>query len=146
MSSNLPEKIEPVKMAHKGTCLQGQLPLRQMPRLMKELCSDKGDVSVSLKFGIDEQRYNYLKGEVCAELHLICQRCLEPVIYPVKTEFCLSPVEDVEAADKLPERYEPVVLKGSLLLLADVVEEELLLNIPIAAKHPDGGCKLNCKR
>lgn len=145
MNATLPEKVEPLKLAHKNASLQGRLPIKKLPRLANDLYSAAGDVLLSLSFGVDAQRICYMKGEVVTELDLVCQRCLEPVKYPVKSEFCLSPVCDEKAIDKLPDCYEPLILKDNLVALAEIVEEELLLNIPMAPKHPDGECKATKK-
>lgn len=133
----LPEHIEPIKLAHKGARLHGTMSLKLFPRLAKELNQNKGEVKVTLIFGVDEERYCYLKGHIDTELSLQCQRCLEPLQYKIASDFCLSPVVDDKAADKLPDRYDPLMMTGNSLSLVDLIDEELLLNLPIAVKHDE---------
>ena len=82
-------------------------------------------------------------GELTANLQLFCQRCLQAVQWPLKHSCCLSPVATEEAADKLVSDYEPwLVVEGKKACLWTMIEDELLLSLPVVAMHPRDVCGL----
>jgi len=93
-----------------------------------------GEVAVALRFGKDG-RLPFLGGTVEAELELECQCCLEPLPLRVSSEFRLGLVDSLEAAGRLPEQYEPLLVEGDQLAIADIVQDELLLAIPYCPQH-----------
>ncbi len=54
----------------------------------------------------------------------------------------LSPVLDEQAVKSLPVGYEPVLMLNRQIKVADMVEDELLLNLPIIALHDAGACQM----
>ena len=51
-----------------------------------------------------------------------------------------SPVHSDEEAQRLPENYDPLLLTDETLPLATLVEEELLLSMPIITRHKLAEC------
>lgn len=131
----LPEYIDPIILARSNTQLVGELPIAKMLRLEGLINSLKGKATVSLEFGIDAGGYYYIQGHIAAEVELICQRCLQPFMYNIDANIRLSPVKSDSECGKLPERYEPLLLEESSIALNTLVEEELVLNIPLIPKH-----------
>jgi uncharacterized protein len=136
----LPVHIDPVRMADTRRLLQGEVALAEMPRLVEALQDGDGNVSVSLEFGTDEEGIRFMRGQVQAEVTLICQRCLEPMRHPVDNEFALGLVRNETQAEELPSHYEPLLLDGKPLFLRDVIEDEILLALPIVPRHPPQEC------
>jgi len=140
--TKLPHTIDPVKFAEQRHYLKGSLSVADMPRLMELCCSDSATARVHLwlEGGFDEKGPHYLRG--CAEVDVIlmCQRCLKPLNYHLVAEFSLSPVNDETAAKQLPSSYEPLYLDGESVDLSAMIEDELLLALPIIPKHKDEGC------
>jgi DUF177 domain-containing protein len=95
-----------------------------------------------LQFGIDEQGINYLKGHIKTRLTLQCQRCMEPYIYEIISDFVLGIVNTLDEADALPEHYEPVLTNEGQLDLKELIEDEIILNSPIVPKHDPKDCKV----
>ena len=131
----LPQKIEPILLANKGASIKGTLSLKQLSRLSEQLYQCDGDVEVTLSFGKDHKNFYFIKGNITTELSLKCQRCLEPVSYKINTDFNLSPIHDDKMAETLPKHYEPVLIVDKTLLVSDLVEDEIMLNLPMVAKH-----------
>ncbi len=131
----LPHKIDPITLAHKGASLTGTVALHELPRVFKQLCLGDGEVQVVFEFGKDLKNYYFIKGHIVTELSLQCQRCLQPVNYKIESHFCLSPVKDSKAAADLPSDYEPLIMTDKTISILDMVEEEIILNLPIAVKH-----------
>lgn len=132
----LPREVSPLKYADQGRTLSGVIALSQLPRVMDVIEDEgEGDVEIELEFSCDEQRQRLLKGKLGASVALLCQRCLEPVRLPVASEFTLGMVLNDEQARNLPKSYEPLMVEPEHLDLYDVVEEELLLSLPMFAYH-----------
>lgn len=137
----LPEFIQPLRLAERGGTLSGTLPLACFSRLADFLTHLDGEVVVNLAFGQDDEHIPYVKGRLEACLPLECQRCLGRVDYHLALSINLSPVFSDAAGKKVPDRYEPLLLQEDQILLQDVIEEELLLSLPLAPKHENTDCK-----
>ncbi len=136
----LPYQIDPFRLAESGAELAGPIPLTQLQRLSPLLADDSGEVNVVLNFDIDELGVPFVKGHVTAVLKIACQRCLEPMDYPVEQDIILAWVRNDVEAERLPLRYEPYLVEESPLLLRDVVEDELLLALPNVPMHDEKDC------
>lgn len=131
----LPHKIDPITLAHKGASLTGTLFLHEMLRVFNQLSLGDGEVQVQFEFGKDLKNFYYIKGHLLTVLTLQCQRCLQPVNYKIESNFCLSPVRNDKEAANLPGDYDPLIMTEKTINILDIVEDELILNLPIAAKH-----------
>jgi len=102
------------------------------------LVNSKGVSAVELEFDRDAQNLRILKGKLDAEVNLLCQRCLHPVKKRIRSEFQLGIVMTDEQAQNLPRVYEPLLVEhDEKLVIQDVVEEELILSLPMFAYHDD---------
>lgn len=138
----LPVHIDPLRMAETRRLLQGRIALDEMTRLSDSLKDSDGDVEVSLEFGIDNEGYRYMHGHLKTEVALVCQRCLETMRYAIDNEFALAMVQSVSEAESLPSHYEPLQIDDQPLFLRDVIEDELLLALPIVARHAQQECSV----
>ncbi len=139
----IPEHVDPYRFAEQSLQLHGLVKLASMPRLAATLASSEGTVTADLSFGKDEQGLTYLKGKVDAKLTLQCQRCMEHYIYEIIPDFALGIVTTLEEANALPSHYEPVLTKEGALALRELIEDELILNLPIIPKHAnEAECKI----
>lgn len=76
-----------------------------------------------------------LEGSVRARPWLVCQRCLNAYEQPVESEFRIAFVATDDAAANVPEGYEGVVAAHGRASLAVLVEDELLLALPLVPVH-----------
>lgn len=123
---------------------QGYYSSGQMGRI-KEMVNDvSSDVQASLSFFIDEQKLVVMEGRASLEVKVECQRCNQPYLLKLDTHFFYSPVKNDEQAEALPERYEPIEVDqfGEINLL-DVVEDELILALPLVPMHEDEHCEVS---
>ena len=79
--------------------------------------------------------------EVEANLPLTCQRCLQPVNWPIAGSTQLAFEEPGSLAPTASDEYEVFVTHGGFVALTDVVEDELLLALPLVAKHAPNACE-----
>ncbi len=141
--ARLSKTINPVKFAEKRLILKGLQSLANMLRL-QALCfvSERlqGEAKVWLEDYIDEFGVKYLHGKIEAKLPLICQRCMKKMDYHLTSEFYLSPaLKEEEGATSLSQ-YEPLYLTEQEVKLPDLIEDELILALPLVAKHKETDC------
>ena len=136
VSSALPEIVDPWRMVQARRSFQGRLPLSALRRLATSLATTEGEVDYELDFGKDEFGVSGVRVRAIAALPLTCQRTLETFEFPVSIDARLGFIanEDDEAA--LPAGYEPLLLDEGGLRPADVIEDELILAVPIVPVRP----------
>lgn len=137
MLSRLPERIEPLRLADAGRRFEGSIELAGLTRLAPLLISDQGRLEVSLVFDRDEAGTRYLAGEMRGHLQLTCQRCMQPMDFALDTRFRLGLVHGEEDGQRLPPSYEPLIVASEPMPTAQIVEDEVLLALPIVAMHED---------
>ena len=121
--------------------MKGRLPISRLKRIHSALASDKGEVLAQICFGIDEQRQRYLDLMLKADVELICERCLGALSYEIETNSRLALLESTHLSEHLPEGYEPLVLDQSdPVLLASIIEDELILALPLVPRHTQLDC------
>lgn len=151
----LPISINPTRLAEKEATLAGVLSLANMPRLKDLLAETTGEAAVTMHFGYDESHTAYIHLTVNVTLLLICQRCMENFSYPMTIDVLLNPIietekmpkkqEHAKPATKLPlqsqnQAYEPLIMESETIILQDIVEDEIVLNLPLIAKHTQDAC------
>ena len=141
LSAQLPKTFDPRKFARQGKQFEGSLALKQFDRLVDSLADDQGEVKVVLHFHMSEDHRVVLEGHVEANLKMICQRCLDVAELPVRSDLSLMGVMTDEQAKALPEEYEPLQLHEEPLELIPLLEEELLLALPLVPFHPLDACQ-----
>jgi uncharacterized protein len=138
----IPENIDPFRFAEQNLCLDGIVKIVDMHRLSANLNPHDDPVIVNLQFGVDEQGTTFLKGHLETKLMLQCQRCMEPFIYEIISNFVLGIVNTLDEANALPEDYEPALAKNGQLALRELIEDELILNLPIIPRHEPEDCNV----
>jgi uncharacterized protein len=116
----------------------GTMPVAVMSRLCEALASDGGEARFELDFGRDEFDTAYLDVRAQAPLTLVCQRTLEPFVLPVTVDTRLGLIRHEREEAALPPGCEPLLVAGDgKLNLADVIEDEMLLALPLIPVNPD---------
>lgn len=115
--------------------LRGEIELKQLSRLRDMLHADSGSVRVGLRFGPRRTGWLGMQLECETTLRMLCQRCLEPMDLKVAATTKLGLVESAASESLLPDTYEPVLMDGARLKLAQLVEDELLMAVPLVPKH-----------
>jgi uncharacterized protein len=135
MINHLPDRLDLYAAAEAGRVLRGRVELARLVRALPQLESPDGELEVSLELGRDEDGTRYLVGSVQGKLVLLCQRCLEPMEYPLDVTFRLGLVHSQEQIQGLSDRYEPLLLASEPASLAEVLTDEVLLALPIVPLH-----------
>jgi uncharacterized protein len=133
--------IDGFEFASAGATQKGKLPISSFPRLQDLLVSDAGDVAYALQGVRDDRGRPSLRLSVRGTLQLRCQRCLGALSHEVDAEQLLvlaasqAEIDAEPAAVDAPDR----VLGGKEMAVRDLVEDELILSLPYAARHE--GCE-----
>ncbi len=134
-SKILPRQVDPRKFAQQGIDLQGNIPLEALDRLAQIAVGDNADIEVELHFEVDDQRHRLLRGQVSAKLQLTCERCMEPCDQHIEGSLALGVVWDEDQAKNLPKSIDAWIAPEGASDLYEVIEEEILLCIPMAVYH-----------
>ncbi|TKB45904.1 23S rRNA accumulation protein YceD [Thalassotalea mangrovi] len=137
----LPITIDPYKSAQRRLVCEGYFELSGLDRLQAVTQGHGEQVNVKITFDVDEQGLIVLSGTAQASVSLTCQRCNEEFSQDLNVEFCYSPVKHEDAAARLPSYYDAVELdENGEVNLRELVEDELILAIPLIPKHELEDC------
>lgn len=140
----VPITVEPVRCASKRTSYAGVVPSSSLSRLQEMLLHVSDDVDVQFTFDRDEQGIVFFRGKAATEVVLACQRCGEAMALPIAVEFQYAPVKQQAIEDELPSYYDAVeVNEFGEVHLHEVVEDELILGLPLVALHTDNECLID---
>ena len=132
---------DPLKFARGRQSLEGNLSVASMLRLKDFLASEAGKIEYRLTGYLNEEGEPSLRCQVSGTLQMICQRCLEPMNYALKVDTVLLLTNDAQLLqDDDPEAPDRILAQQDLPV-ADLVEEEILLVLPMAPLHPAGNAK-----
>lgn len=131
--------IDAMEFAKNGREISGEVPFKEMPRLNDMLLDSAGALSYVVQ-GLRVNDRNALDVVINGTAHLRCQRCLGDFEYPVKvsSRLKLASAEELEALDD--EDEDEYIEASSRLDVIALVEDEILLSLPFAPRHPDGEC------
>jgi uncharacterized protein len=130
-----PRILDPRKFAQKGVLLEGYISVRDMPRLSGLLLNDTSEINAALEFSINDQRLRTISGSAEGIVQVTCQRCLESVDYSLSAALNLGIVWDEEKANNLPKSIEALILPEGVADIYGIIEDELLLSLPMATYH-----------
>ncbi len=137
MSSAL---IDPFKVAKSKTTLVLTIAPQDMPRL-SEVAVSLQEVQAELAFAWDDQRRLRVAGQVSTQLEITCQRCMEPMPLDLKVAVDAAVVWNEEQASQLSSDIDPWLGEDERINLHELLEEELLLALPIMPAHEESDCK-----
>lgn len=138
MSRDFPALVNFWRLAEARRGYQGTWPLARLERLTPLLGAADGEVEFAVNFGTDDAGYAFADLEIKAELMLRCQRTLEIFGFPVDLAVRLGLIAVEEDADALPDGYEPLLARDEPSPLIDLIEDELILALPLIAKKQVG--------
>ena len=136
-NQNLPVQFDPQVLAERNHALFGRVPIATMLRLNNVAVSIQSDVEVELYFSQSNSGYCKINGKLVCILNLRCERCLD------EFEVCLKPTVKLilrqEHTEYLgqTEGYDLYEYSGKSIKLKELVEDELLLALPLAPKHKE---------
>jgi len=138
MSANVPEMLDAWRMVVTRRCFDGRIPLSAMTRLRGSLVDTVGECVYSLQFDQDDLlKVAYVDLTIDVELPLACQRSLQRFLYPVQIRQRLGLIRDEADEAALPAEYEALMVPDDgMLRVVDMVEDELVLSVPVVPMAP----------
>lgn len=134
----LPHFVDARKFAHQGVSLEGELKLERLERF-QNATSSTTVLKAQLRFDLDESRNRVLTGSLIGEVSVICQRCMQSMSCNIDTDIAIGIVSTEEAAKQLPRDLDPWIIdsEDGSADLYEVLEDELLLALPMVAYHDE---------
>ena len=137
MSRDYPDWVDPWKAGQGRRQFAGTARLAQMARVADRLARDEGEVSFRVSFELDTEGRPQARVEISARPWQRCQRSLRPFRVEVSGTSTVGLTANPEDAARMPGDREPYVMESGRVQLLDLVEEELLLALPLVAVDPD---------
>ena len=131
--------IDPYKAAKQGQSLKFSLPLAKMERWCESVL-EPGSGNAELEFNWGDQRRLLVTGRIEVNTSLRCERCLGPMPWGTQIEVRGAVVWSDEQAARLPAELDPWMGEEERLDLNLLVEDELLLALPIMSVHDPKAC------
>ncbi|MDN6275120.1 DUF177 domain-containing protein [Psychrobacter sp.] len=146
VSTSVPENISLDKWADSGFQWAGEVNPQGFKRLSIILTAEREQAAVQLD--IDLYRRNnvlHIAFTLTGEVWLTCQRCLQPVVTDLSDDYDIALLENDSQASLLDEEQDYLMLDEvitesapeQLLPFKKLLEDEILLKVPMAPKHDD---------
>lgn len=139
MSPGPADQVNAKELSARAAVVERRLELAQLERVQEAGGLAGTRVDAQLGFGAF-QGQTTLDVRIAGTVVLPCQRCLGPCECAVDEQAQLVVVHDEDR--EVPGGYEPFVGNPERLSLADVIEEQVLLALPLVPMHEAGtpGC------
>jgi len=132
--------IDSVDFARNGREIRGEIAVSELSRLSDVLAKSEGALTYIVR-GHHEDSGDILEISLQGMCTLRCQRCLNELDYPVNmlSRLRLLPADKLDASEEDDDELDAIEASLKLDVVA-LIEDELLLELPFAPKHPEGEC------
>ena len=139
MSRDYPDWIQPERAAQARRSFAGSMPLSRLKRVQDMLLEPEADDAIDFEIKVwrDDQRIIRVDCALTGQVPMRCQRTLKRYLQPVDSESTLAVIDSEAELSALPDDLEPKVCVDGQLRLAELVEDELLLALPLVPVRPD---------
>lgn len=136
-----PNYIDTRKAFDQGMSFQGRVNEKRLLRLAG-LVTSPGKLEVDASFQVfrDDNNFRRISGAVEGVISVSCQRCLNPLELKIHDDINLVLLESESELTSLDSGVEPWIIEGAYLDPAEIIEEQLLLSMPIVSFHAQGEC------
>ena len=127
--------IDAFEFARMASSASGHIAVAELLRV--DLVRREGSLQWSLAGSSDSRRRPFLDLRVQGDVSVTCQRCLEPVVYPLEIISRLLLVTNQAQAEAEPldeDAYDVLPITGALDL-SELIEDEVILALPLSAMH-----------
>ena len=145
-SVSFPESISLDKWADSGFEWQGEIVSVSFERLATLLSTEREQQNIELSTQLYRQNnVLHLSFKLVGEVWLTCQRCLQPVLIDLTDDYDIALLNDESQIRLIDDEQDHLLLDEiiteqtpeRLLPLKKLVEDEILLKVPMAPKHDD---------
>lgn len=142
---DFPQVIDLEDSFQKGATLSGVCSSRDMSRLTELLNKEVDTIEYTLTFERQGQ-HNVIHCVVTTCLDVLCQRCNEEMVLPIQLDSYLCVITSDALSKKVPKKYEPFVVDTGSISVLDLLEDELLLGIPMIPRHESLDCSASLSK
>ena len=136
-----PKEIDPLRFCKMTQVWEINGSLSEFPRLFAEFA--QGQLHCRVTGRVDKHYGCVLRLEISGEVETTCQRCLGRLAQQVTIASELSLARDeaeLERRDADSEAGMDTILMRAKLSLIELIEDEVLLGLPLAPMHAPGVC------
>jgi uncharacterized protein len=135
--------IDSLEFARAQQQLRGSVEVTALKRLADVLFDTSGTVEYEVRGARDERKRPQLVLTVSGGLHLQCQRCLGLLEHDLQLANTLLLVpKGTEPDEDMDDPDAPDMIEASAELdVVALIEDEVLLSLPLAPRHPEGTCE-----
>ena len=133
-----------LKLVQDKQVLSGTLPVEGFSRLSESLHDSSGSLNYRVQGTVDRRDRPLFKLQVRGTVQLQCQRCLDGFEYNVavaSTVRLVAPEALEREYDDDPDEPDCVAASKTFDLVA-LIEDEVLLALPVYPRHEEGQCKV----
>ncbi len=151
MANPLLDHALPAELAERGQVYEFKGKISDFPHLVEIVEADLRTVSgsglprewkrapVDIRLGFawadSRQEIPAMEGEIATAIAAVCQRCLEPFELPLRTTLKMLLMKSTEATAALSD-FEIWEVEGDAIRLIDIIEEALIMALPLSVMHP----------
>lgn len=133
--------IDPIEFVNNASVHRDKIALRELMRLRDVLFSDEGALDYQIRGHVDSNGRPSLNLSIKGDVSLICQRCLNSLVHEVAIENDLYLAKNNAEFDRVNENNSiDAILAVPELDVIDLIEEEIILSLPISPSHGDNQC------
>jgi DUF177 domain-containing protein len=129
------EVIDGLQFARAALERRGVVSMERLPRLAQMQCSTEG-FEYTLRGGRAGNGKPCLRLSVRGSMELPCQRCLDPIQVPIAVDAELQLAENLREISEADDEIDRV-LASRHMDVASLVEDEVILALPMAPRHED---------
>ncbi|WP_392343780.1 23S rRNA accumulation protein YceD [Pseudoalteromonas prydzensis] len=142
----IPITLHPGKAAQHRLKYDGIVPLEKLVRLREVVQEEVGEIAVTIHCKNDEQGLVVISGNLSTHVTVTCQRCNGDLGLDLVQDFVYSPVAEDTELDNFPEDYDEVAVdENGEINVFDLIEDELILAVPLVATHNEASCSYSAK-
>ena len=149
MSRDFPDWIDAERAAQAERRFAGQARIEWLPRVVDLLDEPQSEdeigfeISAALVKSSGDADIARLDVRVHGAVPMTCQRSLKRYWQPIDSGSSVAVVASEDEASGLPEDLEPKLVADGRLKLIELVEDELLLALPLVPRDPDSAPIVN---
>lgn len=136
-----PNEIDPLRFCKLAQIWEVDASLSEFPRLVPEFTH--GQLYCRISGRTDKHSGCVLRVEIRGNVGLTCQRCLSELPHEVAIAcdvYLAANEAELERRSAEIEVGADVILRSAKMSLVELIEDEVLLGLPLAPMHPSGAC------
>lgn len=131
-------RLDVAALSRRGAAWNGVVRAGQLERLSALV--GEADVSVSLRFALDESGRARVTGRCCFVAQVLCSGCLRDDSVEVECAVDLRVVATEAEARTLMPQADSVVHDAKTIAVSDLIEDDLLMSVPEFACNDRAAC------